>query len=474
MARNRGRGGNRPRHPQFDPARRRLLTGIAGAAGALALPGCGNSPSPAASGGGLLPNPADSGIDHIIVLMMENRSFDHFLGWLPGADGIQSGLSYVDNNGIAYETYPLGTGAPVPEYQNCSLQDPDHSYVGGHTQYNNGACDGFLKTVDTIGDHFPIGYYVEADLPFFSGAARTFTTCDRYFPGILSQTFPNRFYMHSGQTDRNDNALQPFSTLPTIWDLMLGKGLSALYYYVDVPFLGMWGNTYSSLFRQFSAFLTDAASGTLPNLAFVDPNFGGSVGEENGASMDDHPHADIRDGQAFMNRVYDAVRASPNWERTLLVINYDEWGGFFDHVVPPVGPISDAEQAITTTTEFGPGDGRLGFRVPCLLIGPRARRSTVDHTVLEPNSILDFVRWRFGLGPLSARSDKVNNLALALDFVNPPNLDKPDFPVASGPFAQPCQQPPVAMSPAAWKARQEHFAEWRGLWELSRKARGIA
>ncbi|TXH03820.1 MAG: hypothetical protein E6R07_10435 [Nevskiaceae bacterium] len=466
-----------------DASRRRFLTGIAAAAttGSAGLAACARSDSPGIAGNPLaaLPAPKDSGIDHIIVVMMENRSFDHFLGWLPGANGIQAGLQYPDKQGKMQATYPL-----APDYQGCALEDPDHSYAGGHTQYNNGKLDGFLQTVKADGVKFPIGYYTQNDLPFYAGAAPAFTTCDHYFPGILSSTFPNRVYMHSGQTDRNSNTFT-VSTLPTIWDRCAEKGVSANYYFSDAPILALWGNKYLNIVKPVDdgvgllGFIADCKNGTLPNVSFIDPNFGASVGEPYGVSQDDHPFADVRDGQAFLNKIYKAVSTSPNWEKTLLIINYDEWGGFFDHVSPPAGPVSDAEKAV------GNVDGRLGFRVPCLLIGPRARRGHVEHSVFEPNSILDLIRWRFDLDPLSVRSGKVNNLALALDFVNPPNLSAPVFNVPPGPFGQACvnqasdlanlpipvslpkgAMTDVPMSPEVLQSRLDHYTEWQTLQQL--------
>src|SRR5262249_34982463 len=156
---------------------------------------------------------------------------------------------------------------------------------------------------------------------------------------ILGPTFPNRFYQHSGRTDRISNTLV-LSTLPTIWDRVLQAGLTARYYFSDLAFIALWGAKYQSIARPFDAFLADAAAGTLPNLSFVDPKFGG---EEAGTSNDDHPFGDVRAGQHFMHQIYTAVTQSPNWERTVLVFNYDEWGGFFDHVPPPIGPVSPGD-----------------------------------------------------------------------------------------------------------------------------------
>lgn len=470
----------------IDASRRRFLAGIAaaGAVGAGGLAACTRSdPTTIEQLTRALPNPKDSGIDHFVVVMMENRSFDHFLGWLPGADGIQAGLKYPDKNGVMQPTYPL-----APDYQGCALEDPDHSYAGGHTQYNNGKLDGFLQTVKADGVKFPIGYYTQNDLPFYAGAAPSYTVCDRYFPGILSSTFPNRVYMHTGQTDRNSNTFD-VSSLPTIWDRCAAKGVTTSYYFSDVPMTVLWGSKYLGISKPFSdagagllGFLADCKNGTLPNVSFVDPNFGLAVGEPYGISQDDHPFADIRDGQAFLNKIYQAVSTSPNWEKTLLIINYDEWGGFYDHVAPTAGPVSDAEKAV------GNLDGRRGFRVPCILIGPRAKRGHISNFEFEPNSILDMIRWRFDLDPLSVRSGQVNNMAIALDFVNPPNLSAPVFNVAPGPFGQACvnqlidtgnlpvpvpslsgttKSAEVEMTPEVYQSRLDHYAEWQGLRDMA-------
>ena len=231
------------------------------AGGALAVGG----PAALAAKSGALPNPRNSGIEHIVVLMMENRSFDHLLGWLPGADGTQAGLTYTDAAGVSYPTYPL-----APDYQGCGHPDPDHSYEGGRIEYNGGACDGWVRAGGN--DVYAIGYYVQGDVPFLAAAAPGWTTCDRYFAGILGPTFPNRFYMHAAQTDRLSNTFE-LSALPTIWDRLAAAGLTGRYYFSDAPFLGLWGLKYSSISRTFDRFLDDCANGTLPQVSYVDPKF---------------------------------------------------------------------------------------------------------------------------------------------------------------------------------------------------------
>src|SRR3954454_14124818 len=155
-----------------------------------------------------LPPSRDLPIDTFVVLMMENRSFDHFAGWLPGADGRQAGLSYVDDDGKTYQTHPL-----APDYQGCAYNDPDHSWEGGRAQLNGGRVGGVLKGGDDV---YAIGYYEEKDLPFMPALAKAFTTCDRFFCSILASTFPNREYMHAAQSyGQVDNDFPPQAGYPT-------------------------------------------------------------------------------------------------------------------------------------------------------------------------------------------------------------------------------------------------------------------
>ena len=475
------------REPQ-NPSRRRFLGSLAAASGAALLPGCGKGGGNGADAGftpgalPVLPKPEDSGIDHIVVVMMENRSFDHMLGWVPGADGKQAGLKFLDKDLHPRDSFRLSQDAAYG-FQGCGWADPDHSYAGGRIQYNNGALDGWLLTPGTSAtpdDLFPIGYYTDEDLPFYKGIVPNFTTLDRYHCSILSQTFPNRFYMHAGQTDRNDNALT-FSTLPTIWDRLADKGRSGMFFFSDVPFIGLWRDKYMDITSQLSAFHLMAQGGQLPDVSYIDPNFGGSVGESpTGVSQDDHPQADVRNGQNFLNQIYDSVRTSPQWDRTLLIINYDEWGGFYDHVLPPKAPVTPEEFALFQN------DGRLGFRVPCILIGPRARKGYVDHNLFDHNSVLNFICWRFGLDTLAARGQSSLNLAYALDFAGPARTDAaPVLDVPSGPglpsgafgtpglFGAPCTTLPSGVPSPAASAKSagfdQHQAEWRALYEITKK-----
>jgi len=367
-----------------------------------------------------LPVPAQSGIEHIVVLLMENRSFDHFLGWVPGADGRQAGLTYLDDAGVPHATHHL------TDFQGLANNDPDHSYNGGRLQFNGGKLDGFRKGRN---DDFAIGYYSKADLPTSAQLVSNFTVCDRWFAGIMAPTFPNRLYTHSASTDRIVNNITPASTLPTIWDRLAAAKIFAQYYYTDLPVLALYGGKYGPISRPINEFFLRCIAGNLPAYSYVDPGF---IGEDEGTSNDDHPHADIRRGQNLIGRVVKAITQSPAWSSTVLIISYDEWGGFFDHVRPPRFP-----DDVTTTGNdpAHPDHSQAGFRVPTYIVSPFARRGVVAHTPLEHSAILKFVEWRYSLAPLTKRDNASYNLANILDFRRP-NAVPPTITVPPDPQAK--------------------------------------
>jgi phospholipase C len=345
---------------------------------------------------------------------MENRSFDHLLGWAPGADGKQAGLSYTDRQGVAHQTHPL-----APTFDGCGHPDPDHTWSGGRAELNGGTCDGFLRAGDN--DDYAIGYYTRPDLPFLGAAAPAFTVCDRYFAAMMGPTFPNRLYLHAGATDRTSNTIA-ISSLPTIWDRLAAARVRAAYYSEGLPFTIILGTHGPRSLRSFSQFQADCRSGALPSVAYVDPSF--SVPGSPPAD-DEHPPGDVRAGERFLAQVYRAVTTSPGWARTLLVVNFDEWGGFFDHVPPASVPDVKPEYQLR------------GFRVPCLLISPFARRAHVAHGVYDHTSILRLIEWRFGLAPLSVRDAQAANMAAALDLSRPV-LAAPKIPIPPAPPVPGC------------------------------------
>jgi phospholipase C len=409
--------------------RREFLVGTAGAVAAAAAAGASGAAPTTNTLAAALPAPADSGIDHVVVVMMENRSFDHYLGWLPGADGKQAGLTFTDSNGVAHQTHHL----TVP--YGCGFNDPDHSYEGGRVELDGGACDGWLRAGHN--DVFSIGYFLADDLGFYGHAARDWTVCDRYFAAVMAPTYPNRFFLHAAQTDRKTTSVERIATMPAIWDRLAAGGVKGRYYYGDVPFTVLWGTRYLGISRPIKEFYAAAAAGTLPPVSYVDPAFLGEAVP--GLAEDEHPLSDIRLGQHFLGKVYNAVVSSPNWGRTVLVVTYDEWGGFFDHVVPPEGPDPNPDL----------GMGLRGFRVPCLVISPRSRRGQVVHGLYDHTSVLRMIEWRFGLPPLTVRDAAANNLAEVLDFEHPPVLQAPRYNVPK-PLTFGCLLPLHAHSGDDW------------------------
>jgi phospholipase C len=409
--------------------RRDFLRSAAGASGALLLGRSAWSTLHAFGGKRdlALPPPSRSGIEHIVVVMMENRSFDHLLGWLPNANGRQAGLTYLDAAGMTHQTHAL-----APDYTGCGHPDPDHSYGGGRVQYDGGLMDGFLRSGSN--DDYAIGYYVEADLPFSSALARNYTTLDHCFCSILGPTFPNRIFLHAAQTDRLSNTPQ-LATVPTIWDRLAARKVSARYYFSNLPFLGLWGLKYLPISRPYSEFLVDASIGRLPAVSFVDPRF---TVFDDGTGNDDHPHADVHAGDAFLAEAFRAVATGPAWANTVFIVTFDEWGGFFDHVAPP-----RAAAPNEVDPDIVGGKTLLGFRLPVIVASPFSRGDAlnpeVNSLVFDHTSILKLIEWRWKLDPLTARdaSDDIQNLAHALQF-DQPNTEVPDLPQPLPPAPQPC------------------------------------
>jgi phospholipase C len=379
-----------------------------------------------------LPSPKNLPVDTFVVLMMENRSFDHYLGWLPKADGRQAGLTYADKDGKQHETHRL-----APDWQGCGHPDPDHSWDGGREQLNGGACDGFLKGGN---DEYSIGYYAEGDLGFIQDAAKAFTAFDRFHCSIMASTFPNREYMHAAQSyGLRDNDFPPqagyndgFPWETTIWHALEQKDISRRYYYSDLPAIALWGANGGAISSPVAEYYSACAAGTLPHVSFVDPNFGAVVGEGAGTSGDEHPHGDVRTGQAFMADVVHAFMESPQFKTGALFIVYDEWGGFYDHVAPKRVP------DIRNNADVNEDYGLMGFRIPVVAVSPYVRRGHVSHSLFGFESILKMIEYRFALKPLTRRDAYAQNMARAFDWRSKPRLDIPKLPTPEDVVSQAC------------------------------------
>jgi phospholipase C len=438
-------------------SRRRFLQ-IAAASSGLAVTGTDLLSQAVANASTTLRPDGSRGIRHIVILMMENRSFDHFLSWLPGADG-RHDLTFVSSvDGNRYPNYPL-----APDFQGCGYSDPDHSWEGWLVEYNDGRLDGFLQRPTTpanipgvtlaAANTFPIGYYTNRnpdgtrkllpDLPVIGALAEQYTTLDRYFCAFAGETYPNRFYQHAGQTDRDHNSEAP-STLPTIWDQLSpipnSQGIpTGGYYYRDAPFLALWASPaiepgatfkYQAFFHPFAdadastallsagaSFIAACQNGTLPNVCYIDPAFDN---ETVGTSGDDHPQGDIRLGERFIADAYHALADNGYLDDTVFIVTFDEWGGFYDHVPPPqviddtnpANVMHAGDSSTPTDGQLYPNYKQLGFRVPGIVVTNLTRpRQVVHEGPFEHCSSLALIESTFGLNSLTARDANARNLA---------------------------------------------------------------
>jgi len=431
---------------------RRSFLQLMGASTGVAITGSEFLWQTAASAAPALAPHGSNGIEHVVVLMMENRSFDHFLSWLPGANG-RHDMTYLATDGNIYPNYPL-----APDFQGCGYSDPDHSWEGWLIESNFGKMDGFLQRPTALdlnpgvtaaaANTFPIGYYSNLnpdgtakavpDLPVLGALAQNYTTLDHYFCSFAGETFPNRMYQHAGRTDRDHN-LTTISALPTIWDQLSPipntRGIpTGGYFFRDLPFLALWGLKYLPFWHLFAPgdtdvlgipvntlpFLDTVAQGLLPNVSFVDPEFALA---DDGTGGDDHPKADIRRGERFIADTYHALAGAGYLDTTVLVITFDEWGGFFDHVRPPQ-VIDDTDPATVdhTGNSTTPTDGRLvpdytqlGFRVPAIVVSNLAAARVAHAGPFEHTSTLKMIESTFGLRPLTARDANAMDLRQVLN-----------------------------------------------------------
>ncbi|HEV2439787.1 MAG TPA: alkaline phosphatase family protein [bacterium] len=344
-------------------------------------------------------------IKHLVVLMMENRSFDHYLGGLTlegrtDIEGLPTPLPTVKNSaGIDVRCWPMdAVDPPVLE-----VPDPPHGWDAAHADWNNGANDGFVQQYEqkyrdspNVDLKLPMGYYTRKTLPVLYSLADTFTVCDHWHGSVLSSTWPNRKYLHSGKRDLdNDTQMIPpfpgFGTTP-LYNFLEdrpnpdppGGRLTWKCYFSDLPFLAFWykfaAYHAATNFTHVADFVTDCREDRLPTISIIDPAF---------TLADDHPAHNPQLGEKFTGLIVDALTHSESWEKSALVILYDENGGFYDHVAPP--------QAFETP----PGeDNRLGFRVPAIVISPYPKARSC-HTVFDHTAIMKSisVRWNVAFGP---------------------------------------------------------------------------
>ncbi|HEX4773283.1 MAG TPA: alkaline phosphatase family protein [Bryobacteraceae bacterium] len=299
-----------------------------------------------------------------------------------------------------------------------------------------------------------MGYYTAQEVPFLGALAQAYTTCDHWFASILAETFPNRMFLWAAQTDRLSNTLS-LSGLATIFDRLSAGRISHRYYFGNIPFLALWGLKYAPVSSTFDDFLSDVKAGKLPSVSFVDPKF---TEFDDGLGDDDHPHSDIRNGDAFLSRLFRAVATGPKWSNTVLVIVFDEWGGFFDHVAPPRVIAPNA-----VDTNLVNGNALLGFRVPVIIASPFTRGSNkIDSTVYDHTAVLKLIEWRWGLSPLTLRdaSQEIGNPVAKFNF-STPDASVPALPEPASVPALPCFLQGSGAKPAATQKHPTAFGSLR-------------
>lgn len=482
------------------------------------------------------PNTGLNKVNHIIIVMQENHSFDNYFGALPyapqspyhkphgtggcdpGDHACVDGLSCMVDATGALHCFNMNLdddGSQVfafHETSRCVIPDLNHSWFPTHQEANyanprdtlgHSLLDGFVRVndateqidhgVETPTDDQTIGFYDQTDLPFYYDLAEKFAISDRHFSSVLGPTFPNRSYLMAATSFGHlttDDTFPPLGSTGykpitgTIFDLLDKNNVTWADYFQDAPqgasfrlFVGPGNALNDSHFLPLTTFLAQAATGTLPSVSFVDPNFGltGTATED-----DEHPPTDIQRGQFYVSQVINAVRNSPSWKDSIIFLTYDEHGGFYDHAAPPAAPqnhalnpdginpgqcedlsnppsseqpgggaecssnpistsdtsVKDAEQLCPQMTANPAGPypancpnfNQLGIRIPFIAISPFAKPHYVSHTIGDHTSMLALIETRFLSATATARhltlrDEYANSLQDMFDFNRAPSLN---------------------------------------------------
>ncbi len=436
-------------HDAGSLTRRSLLGAAAGGAALLASSGLPAWARPVAQAAGLrrpdsLPfphkpagTPSMPEIEHVVVLMMENHSFDNLLGMVPH---LVPGRASVDgltrSHGAITNWNPDPTGRRVHAFRQSSpcqiVGQPSQTWNASHEAWDNGRNDGFVRASGDIA----MAYWDDDFLPFSYSLARHFPIGERYFCSVLAQTYPNRRYFFTGTSSglTATDALS-FSTPAangTIFDRLDAHHIDWGVYYKSYPGFdgtpsmlivpGAYTAARKPKIKDFSAFAGDVAAGRLPKFTFIDPQY--TIGSE------ENPQ-DMQFGEEFIASVVTALMHAPTWNKTALFINYDEHGGYYDHVPPPkaiapdsIAPIQEPAPAATLTPG---GFDRYGFRVPLFVVSPWAKAGYVSKIVQDHTSVTAFIEHKWNLPAMTFRDANAHPMTDYFDvtapaFATPPRL----------------------------------------------------
>jgi phospholipase C len=365
-------------------------------------------------------------IEHVIVLMLENRSFDHMLGAFQQVYPTLAGIPPGDSPRFDLYTKTQKIYRQLPNKERQLDPSPLHEHRDVMLQISGGM-SGFIDDYATVPgskeDDYPavMGYYPMDFLPVLHTLAKNFTICDHWFSSLPGPTWPNRFFVHSatcnGHVSMPDGFYHPdipalHQPQQTIYNRLQDKGISwgIFHHGLSQALLleRLWDHPlhFHPIQRFYDMCKTpDNPDGRLPQYCFLEPAFRGP--DEN----DQHPPADVMNGEILIANVYNAIRNSDAWNKSLLVVTYDEHGGFYDHLEPPAAVPPDAHTDEFSFTQYGP-------RVPALLISPRAPKNVVN-TVFDHTSILRYLSEKWDLPPLTERARTANSIGTVLDFTGP-------------------------------------------------------
>ena len=427
-----------------DLIRRRLLQGAAAGAGlaALRLPGAVFAqPSPPAK---------LTDIDHIIVLMKENRSFDHYFGTLAGVRGFNDldVPKLANGRPVFHQPDPLQPGGYVLPFRLDTTRTSaqrikalSHAWDVLHSSWNGGRMDGWIaarRGPNKANAPLTMGYLAREDLPFYYGLADAFTICDGYHASVMGPTHPNRYFLMTGTIDtagknggpvtNNKGEHYSWETYPErleragitwrVYHDIWSRGLNMLRNFTQFQA----APEKSALFehgmkeRSFQQLLSDLRSGNIPQVTWVLPP----------GVANEHPDNMPAAGEHHTHRILEALWGNPKlWAKTALILNYDENDGLFDHVPPPTPPPGTPEEFVR-----GMPIG-LGFRVPCLVVSPVSRGGYVCGEIFDHTSVLRLIEARFGveIPHISKwRRETSGDLTSAFGFGQPARFDVPPLP----------------------------------------------
>lgn len=374
-------------------------------------------------------------IEHVVVLMLENRSFDNMLGFLKERNPEIDGLTGKESNPVDPSDPSKGSIAVTRGARYFGDANPGHEPDRVERQLNGGRMDGFVADYhaaqadkwtaeERLGGakHIMDGFAPE-QVPVFAKLAEEFVVADRWFASVPTSTFPNRAFLQmgtaNGQMHSSGSTSDPeFKNAilgdtyagPTIYDLLEKARRAWKIYYHDIvwSFLIPGVRKYPEKVVRFKRFAKDVAKGKLPAFSLIEPAYINTPTHK--ANDDDAPH-DVREGQRLVADVYNILRSNEEvWKKTLLVITYDEHGGYYDHVAPPAAVAPDARKSEHPSFDYT----RLGVRVPTILVSPWLPKGAVDHTTYDHTSILKFLQDRFGLPALTQRDAQANTFHGAL------------------------------------------------------------